>query len=177
MPEAGAQGSLVTPTWLEAHRSDPKVRLIEIAGMGQEEMQAYQAGHVPGAACWQWKETLWDTHRRDFPAPADFAQRLGAAGISNDTTVVFYGEGVQFGFYAWWTFKYCGHAKVCMLDGARFRWAEEGRALVTAPPPPAIPVQYQPVSRNEGMRIWRDEVLASLGRQDQVILDGRSPEE
>ena len=177
MPETDAQESLVTPAWLEAHRSDPKVRLIEIAGMGQEEMQAYKAGHVPGAACWKWKEMLWDTHQRDFPAPDDFARRLGAAGIGNDTTVVFYGEGVQFGFYAWWTFKYCGHAKVCMLDGARSRWAEEGRALVTTELPPATPVPYKPVSRNEGMRIWRNDVLAALGKHDQLILDGRSPEE
>jgi thiosulfate/3-mercaptopyruvate sulfurtransferase len=120
---------------------------------------------------------LWDTHQRDFPAPDDFARRLGAAGIGNDTTVVFYGEGVQFGFYAWWTFKYCGHAKVCMLDGARYRWAEEGRTLVTAVPPPAAPVQYKPVPRNEGMRIWRDEVIAALGKPGKVIFDARSPEE
>ncbi|MDO8596324.1 MAG: rhodanese-like domain-containing protein [Sulfuricaulis sp.] len=89
-----------TPAWLEAHRSDSKVRLIEIAGMGQDEMQAYKAGHLPGASCWKWKEMLWDTHQRDFPAPADFAQRLGAAGISNDTTVVFYGEGAFVGTVA-----------------------------------------------------------------------------
>ncbi len=177
MREAGAQGSLVTPAWLEIHGNDPDVRLIEIAGMGQEEMQAYKGGHVPGASCWRWKEALWDTHQRDFLAPNDFARRLGAAGISNDTTVVFYGEGVQFGVYAWWTFKYCGHAKVCVLDGARSRWTDERRALVTEVPPLAIPVQYKPVSRNEDMRIWRDDVLAALGKQDALILDGRSPEE
>jgi thiosulfate/3-mercaptopyruvate sulfurtransferase len=157
--------------------NDPNVRLIEIAGMGQEQMQAYRAGHVPGAVCWQWKEMLWDANKRDFPAPEDFARRLGAAGIGNETTVVFYGEGVQFGLYAWWTFKYCGHDKVGVLDGARYRWADEGRSLVTDLPPLTKAVQYKPVSRNEGMRIWRDEVVASLGKPDKVILDGRSPEE
>jgi len=177
MSETGAQAPLVTPAWLEAHQNDSKVRLIEIAGMGQEQMQAYRAGHVLGAACWQWKEMLWDSNQRDFPAPADFAQRLGAAGIGNDTMVVFYGEGVQFGVYAWWTFKYCGHDKVGVLDGARYRWANEGRPLVTDLPPPAAAVQYEPVARNEGMRIWRDEVVAALGKRDKLLLDGRSPEE
>ncbi len=177
MLQTGAQGSLVTPAWVQAHDGDPNVRLIEIAGTGQEQMQAYQAGHVPGAACWKWKEMLWDTHQRDFPAPDDFARRLGAAGIGNDTTVVFYGEGVQFGFYAWWTFKYCGHDKVCVLDGARYRWAEESRPLVTGLAPRVAPVQYRPVSRNEGMRIRRDEVAAVLGKQGKLILDARSPEE
>jgi len=172
-----ARGALVDPAWVHRHRNDPKVKLIEIAGMGQEEMQAYKAGHVPGAACWKWKEMLWDSHARDFPSPEEFARRCGAAGIGNDTTVVFYGEGVQFGIYAWWTFRYCGHSKVKVLDGARYRWAAEGRPLVTEEPPPAAPVEYRPVKRKEKMRIHRDRVLRALGTEGLVILDGRSPEE
>src|SRR4249920_3606770 len=169
--------ALVDPAWLHRRRNDPAVRLIEIAGMNQDEMQAYKAGHVPGAACWKWKEMLWDPFRRDFPTPEEFARRCGAAGIGNDTTVVFYGEGVQFGFYAWWTFRYCGHTRVKMLDGARYRWAAEGRPLVTEEPPPAAPVSYRPVRRSEKMRIHRDKVLVTLRKGGTVILDGRSPEE
>ena len=169
--------ALVDPAWLHRHRNDPKVRLIEIAGMGQDQMQAYKAGHVPGAVCWNWKEMLWDPYMRDFPAPEDFARRCGKAGIGNDTTVVFYGEGVQFGLYAWWTFRYCGHTKVKVLDGARYRWAAEGRPLATDEPPPAAPVSYQPMKRVERMRINRDKVLAALRGNTTLILDGRSPEE
>ncbi|HSE01659.1 MAG TPA: rhodanese-like domain-containing protein, partial [Burkholderiales bacterium] len=99
--------ALVDPAWLHRRRNDPAVRLIEIAGMNQDEMQAYRAGHIPGAVCWKWKDMLWDPLRRDFPTPEEFARRCGAAGIGNDTTVVFYGEGLQFGVYAWWTFRYC----------------------------------------------------------------------
>ena len=169
--------ALVDPAWLHRHRNDPGVRLIEIAGMNQDQMQAYKAGHVPGAACWKWKEMLWDPYMRDFPSPEEFARRCGAAGIANDTTVVFYGEGVQFGIYAWWTFRYCGHAKVKVLDGARYRWAAEGRPLTTDEPPPAARVNYEPVRRVERMRIHREKVLAALRGNATVILDGRSPEE
>lgn len=169
--------ALVDPAWLHRRRNDPKVKVIEIAGMGQEEMQAYKAGHLPGAVCWQWKDMLWDSHERDFPTPEDFARRCGAAGISNDTTVVFYGEGVQFGFYAWWTFRYCGHRNVKMLDGARYLWAAEGRPLVTEEPPAVSPVAYKPVKRVERMRIHRDKVLAALRKDSTLLLDGRSPEE
>jgi thiosulfate/3-mercaptopyruvate sulfurtransferase len=167
----------VTPAWVHAHRNDPKVKLIEIAGMGQEQMQAYRAGHVPGATCWPWKEMLWDSHQREFPSPEEFARRCGAAGIGNDTTVVFYGEGVQFGVYAWWTFRYCGHRKVRVLDGARYRWAAEGRPLTTDEPAPTAPVSYAPVRRVERMRIRREKVLAALGKDGVTILDARSPEE
>jgi thiosulfate/3-mercaptopyruvate sulfurtransferase len=173
----GKPGALADPAWLHRHRNDPNIKLIEIAGMGQEQMQAYKAGHVPGAVCWPWQEPLWDARTRDFPSPEEFARRCGAAGIANDTTVVFYGEGVQFGLYAWWTFRYCGHRKVKVLDGGRHRWAAEGRLLTTDEPPPAAPTIFQPVKRVERMRIRRDKVLAALGKSGAVLLDGRSPEE
>ncbi|HMJ45018.1 MAG TPA: sulfurtransferase [Pseudolabrys sp.] len=169
--------ALVTPEWLAAHANDPKVRLIEIAGLGQDEMQAYRAGHVPGAACWKWKDMLWDSHMREFPSPEAFAARLGEEGIGNDTTVVFYGEDIQFGIYAWWAFRYCGHADVRLLDGGRSRWQAEGRPLVTETPARAPAVDYRPVARREEMRTHRDTVLAALGDGHTVILDARSPEE
>ncbi len=169
--------ALVDTEWLSEHLDDPQVRVIEIAGMGQEQLQAYSAGHIPGALGWDWKPMLWDSHSRDFPAPEDFARRLGAAGIGNDTTVVFYGEPVQFGIYAWWAFTYCGHPNVKVLDGGRHRWQAEGRALETQTPRAPAPVTYTPVKRSEAMRMGREAVLAALGRHGQVILDGRSAEE
>lgn len=172
-------GPLVTPEWLERHKLDRNgdVRLIEIAGLRQDDMQAYKAGHVPGAIGWRWKEMLWDERKRDFPDPEEFARRMGAAGIGNDTTVVVYGEDVQFGIYAWWALRYCGHRNVHLLDGARYRWKAEGRPLEEAIPPAPAPVGYRPVERDTSMRIFRDEVLAALGRDDVAIVDARSPEE
>jgi thiosulfate/3-mercaptopyruvate sulfurtransferase len=169
--------SLVTPEWMQAHAGDPNVRLIEVAGIGQDDLPAYRAGHVPGAVAWKWKDMLWDSHMREFPSSEAFARRLGAAGIGNDTTVVFYGEDVQFGVYAWWVFRYCGHADVRVLDGGRYRWRAEGRALSADAPTPAPTVSYRPVARRDDMRIHRDEVLAALGDGRTVILDARSPEE
>jgi thiosulfate/3-mercaptopyruvate sulfurtransferase len=170
-------GSLVSPAWLEAHLGDPNLRLIEIAGLFQDDMAAYRAGHVPGAVCWKWKEMLWDARMRDFPSPDEFARRMGAAGIGNDTNVVVYGEDVQFGVYAWWTLRYCGHRNVRLLDGARYRWKAEGRPLTTDIPPAPAAAEYLPVTRNPAMRIFRDEVAAALGNEDIVVLDARSPEE
>lgn len=172
-----AVDALVSPGWLETRREDPQLRLVEIAGTGQEDSAAYRAGHVPGAASWWWKDALWDAQMRDFLSPQAFARRCAAEGIGNETTVVFYGEPVQFGIYAWWTFKYCGHERVCVLDGGRMRWAAEGRSLTTEAPPQRASARYTPVLRNEGMRIRRDELLSLLGTQSHVILDGRSPEE
>ena len=167
---------LVTPEWLEANRHRD-IRLIEIAGMGQDDLAAYKAGHVPGARAWKWKEALWDARMREFPSPEEFARRMGAAGIGNDTIVVVYGEGIQFGIYAWWTLRYCGHADVRLLDGGRKRWVAEGRALTTEVPEAPAPRAYHPAPRREEMRILRDRVVALLGNPGIAIVDARSPEE
>lgn len=170
-------GALVTPQWLEENRTNGDLCLIEIAGLRQDDMQAYKAGHIPGALCWKWKEALWDGHMRDFPDPDEFARRLGAEGIANNTTVVLYGEGIQFGIYAWWALRYCGHENVRLLDGGRYRWEAEGRALQIDIPPSRTPVDYKPVPRNAKMRALRDEVLEAVRSGKEVIVDARSPEE
>lgn len=169
--------SLVDPAWVAAHSDDANVCLIEIAGIKPDDVEAYKTGHVPGAYSWKWQEMLWDTHTRDFPSPEDFARRMSESGIDNDTTVVFYGEDVQFGVYAWWVFRYCGHEDVRVLDGGRHRWAAEGRPLAADIPPPRPRRQYRPRARVERMRIMREDVLRALGASDTVILDGRSLEE
>jgi len=175
--DPGAPGTLVTPQWLEANRAERDLRLIEIAGMNQDDMQAYRAGHVPGAICWKWKQALWDSHMREFPGADEFARRMGAAGIGNDTTVVLYGEGIQFGVYAWWALTYCGHKDVRLLDGGRYRWQAEGRALQVEIPSPPAAAEYEPVPPNAAMRIVKDDVLQAVKRKDHVIIDARSPEE
>jgi thiosulfate/3-mercaptopyruvate sulfurtransferase len=178
MPDAKQNiPSLVTPEWLESHLGDPGLRLIEVAGLWPTDLAAYGEGHLPGAASWKWKEALWDDTVRDFPSPDEFARRLGAAGIGNDTTVVVYGEDVQFGIYAWWVFRYCGHRNVHLLDGGRYRWKAERRKLTTDLPPVPAPTLYRPMPRDETMRILRDEVASLLGNPGVVILDARSPEE
>ena len=169
--------ALVKPAWVAAHADDPNICLIEVAGMRPEDLAAYRAGHIPGAHSWNWQEMLWDAHARDFPSPEEFARRMGQAGIGDETSVVFYGEGLQFGVYAWWVLRYCGHERVHVLDGARYRWAAEGRPLVTDVPPPRPKQHYRPRGRVEAMRILRDELLNRLGSPHTLILDGRSPEE
>ena len=40
--------SLVSADWIEAHRRDPSVRLIEV----DVSPAAYEEGHIPGAVLW-----------------------------------------------------------------------------------------------------------------------------
>jgi thiosulfate/3-mercaptopyruvate sulfurtransferase len=169
--------ALTDPGWLSSHIGVPHIRVIEIAGLGQEDQRAYRAGHVPGASCWNWKTMLWDDRNRDFPSPDEFARRLGAAGIDDQTTVIVYGEPVQFGIYAWWALRYCGHDRVCLLDGGRRRWEAEGRPMTTDAPLAIAPRVHSAARRREHMRAGRESVLTAVGNSRTAILDARSVEE
>ena len=118
--------SLVKAAWLAENLDDPNLRVIEI---DRDDLDAYQSGHIPGAIGWHWKSMLWDPRQRQFPSPQDFTQRLGDAGITNDTAVILCGVPVQFGTYAWWVFKYLGHKNVRLLDGGMTKWKRDGSPL------------------------------------------------
>ena len=66
---------------------------------------------------------------RQFVTPAAMAQLFGGMGIGPQSTVVLYGDPVQFGSYAFWTFTMAGHANLRLLDGGRRKWVIEGRPL------------------------------------------------
>ena len=165
--------SLVTTDWIADHIADPNVRLVEIDWDG---LASYEAGHIPGALGWNWKQALWDPYDRQFPKEDEFCQRLGQAGVTSNTTVVFYGEPVQFGTYAWWVFKLMGHADVRILDGGKVKWVQEGRP-VTLEIPDVQAATYELSAPKPEIRAGRDDVLQELSNPDCLILDHRSYEE
>src|SRR6056297_3303860 len=118
--------TLVSPAWLADRLEDPGLRILEI---DRDSTDDYDSGHIPGAVGVHWKAFLWDARMRDFPAPRDIAERLGALGVTPETTLVLYGHPVQFGTYAWWVLRYCGHPALRLLDGGKTAWRAEGRPL------------------------------------------------
>jgi thiosulfate/3-mercaptopyruvate sulfurtransferase len=173
-----ATDRLVQPAWLEEHLDDPNVVILEFNWNGTE---SYDAWHIPGAHGFFWKDFLWDDDIRDFPSPELFAKRCGQLGITNDTTVVCYGDPVQFGTYGWWVFTYLGHKDVRLLNGARVLWEKEGRPTATDVPTPT-PATYTPgTSRNDYMRARFTDILERLddvkAGGKTALIDHRSPEE
>ena len=165
---------LVTTKWLHEHLEDPDVRTIEVSLKNDDT--AYRQGHIPGAAWWYWKAYCWDPTDREFITPEQMAAHLGAAGISPDSTLVLYGDPVQFGCYAFWTLTMAGHRDIRLLDGARTKWQNEGRPMSTDIPT-FEPVPYVASQGETSMRVGRDNVRASLDDPERLLLDLRSPEE
>jgi len=162
---------LVDADWVEAHRDDPGVVLVEV----DEDTSAYDKGHIRGAVKIDWKKDLQDPVRRDFVDRAGFEALLSERGISNDDTVILYGGNNNwFAAYAYWYFRLYGHRNVKLLDGGRKKWELDSRELVTDVPQRAA-TSYRASEQDASIRAFRDEVVAAIGTKN--LVDVRSPDE
>ncbi len=165
------QETLVDADWVEEHRTDPNIVLVEV----DEDTSAYDGGHIPGAIKLDWKADLQDPVRRDFINKEQFEKLLSERGISNDDTIVLYGGNNNwFAAYAYWYFKLYGHENVRLLDGGRKKWELDARELTTETVTrPAT--SYTATEPNLDIRAFRDEVVQAIGSKG--LVDVRSPDE
>ena len=164
---------LVSTDWVAAHLSDASVRLVE----SNEDTLLYAQGHIPGAVQIDWTKDLNDQIRRDYINREQFEALCSANGISNNTTVVFYGDKSNWwACYAFWVFKLFGHEDCRIMDGGSLKWAEENRE--TTRDVPSYPAgNYTANERNDApIRAFRDEVLAHV-ENGGTLADVRSPGE
>ena len=164
---------LVDADWVEAHLHDPKVRLIEV----DVDTSAYEQGHIPGAVGFNWQKELQDQVVRAPVSQAQLEALLSRSGVSNDTTIVLYGDNNNW-FAAWalWILKYYGHQDVRLLDGGRVKWLADKRELTTTVPSYAQ-TDYHTSASQEDIRAYRDYILTQLNRQGFAMVDVRSPGE
>ncbi len=165
---------LVDTEWVAQHLNDPNVRVIE----SNEDVLLYDLGHVPGAVKLDWVGDLNDPLVRDYLNTEEFEQLMSRLGISNDTTVVFYGDKNNWwATYAFWVFQLFGHTNAKVMNGGRKKWVDEGRPLTTDVPP-ITRTQYTAKERSDAeIRAFRDEVLQALKGDNIALVDVRSPDE
>src|SRR4029078_5969136 len=98
---AGAHAEpLITPQWLNAHRSDSNLVVIdirsEIDGGGA---QAYAAAHIPGSVHSDYDKAGWRVTRNNVPfmvpTAGELEKLIGDLGIDEDSHVVVVPAGVN----------------------------------------------------------------------------------
>ncbi|MEA2429183.1 MAG: thiosulfate/3-mercaptopyruvate sulfurtransferase, partial [Thermoleophilaceae bacterium] len=98
-----AKDVLVETDWVQEHLSDDSIRIVEV----DENPALYNEAHIPGAIGFDWKKDLQDPVKRDFLGPDAFGDLFGRSGISNEHTVVLYGDRNNwFAAYTYWYLKY-----------------------------------------------------------------------
>lgn len=156
--------------------SDPDLRVLDASWHldGTPARPIFKAGHIPGAVFFD----LEEISDRDDPLPhmmptaAQFAEQVGALGISETDRIVVYDT---FGLFtagrAWWMFRAMGCDRVQVLDGGLPAWVRMGGALETGPASPA-PVEFKPDPRPEMMAdVERVREALAAG---QPVLDARA---
>lgn len=165
---------LVSTEWVAENLGNTdKIRLIE----SNEDLLLYSTGHIENAVHVDWIADLNDAIRRDYLSEDEFATLMSNNGISNDTTVVFYGDKNNWwACYALWVFKLFGHKDCRVMDGGRKKWEDEERPL-TKEKPSFAKTNYKPQARADyKIRAFRDQVLDHINA-GQPLVDVRSPQE
>ena len=165
--------TLVETEWVATNLNRANTRYVEV----DMDTTAYSQGHIPGAVGWNWQTDTQDALRRDLLTPEDFKALMEQSGISNDTTVILYGDSNNwFAAYAFWMLKYYDHEDVRLMNGGRVKWLAEGREITTTVRQPAAGHYKLPQAQKE-LRALRGFVEESVGRGDRALVDVRSAAE
>jgi len=173
MSDYANPNALVETDWLASHYGDEGYRVVEV----DVDTNSYTEAHVPGAVGWNWTLDLQRQIQRDIPTKEEWEALLSAAGISNDTKVLLYGDNHNwFAAFAYWLFKMYGHENVQIVNGGRAKWIAEGRATTTDVP--SYPkTNYKAKPADTSIRALRDDVAATIGSDSTALIDVRSPAE
>jgi len=163
---------LVETEWVAQRLNNVDVRIIE----SDEDYLLYETGHIPGAVKVDWFTTLQDKVRRDFLSKTEFEELASSLGISNSTTVVFYGDKNNwFACYAFWLFEYYGHKDLKIMNGGRAKWEREDRPYVKEVPSFQRAI-YRALEPDQSIRAFRDQVMDQV-QAGLPLVDVRSPKE
>lgn len=164
---------LVSTEWVEENKDREDIRIAE----SNEDQLLYRSGHIPGAVEIDWVDHLNHSIRRDYLDRDAFQDLMVKNGISNDTTVVFYGDKNNWwAAYALWVFRLFGHEQVKIMDGGRLKWQNEGRPLEKSIPKYEASSYSAPERDDSQYRAFRDQVLEHQAKGGKLV-DVRSPEE
>lgn len=178
MSEYACPASLATSQWVTDHLGDPSVHVVEVIWGTSAEWgsAAYNHGHIPGAAAWDFATDLQDPAYSNIVGREELEALLARSGVTPATAIVLYsGLSNLLAAFAFWLLKVYGHVDVRLLDGDRQKWLAEGRPLSRETPQfPETVYHAQPPDTR--LRAGWEDVLHSLGQTGHVLVDARSAE-
>ena len=180
---------LVNTAWLAAHLDDPDILIFDTTTLlvpdpkleyrVEGDQAGWAAGHIPGAAYLNCQDDLSITpheFRFTLPEPDDFAARVGALGIGNDTRLVLYSRTQPFwSTRAWWSFYAMGFDGAMVLDGGYNSWVSAGHPVSTDVSP-MEPACFTARPRHEVI-YGKEDVLAILDNPNVAVVNALSAEQ
>ena len=169
---AYAKDVLVETGWVAEHIGDHRIRIVEV----DETIVPYAQAHIPGAIGLDWSRELKGHVDRRRTGGEAFATLIGGRGVSNDHTVVLYGDCDNwFAAYAFWCFRYYGHDKLRLMDGGRAKWLAEGRETEVDASRHS-PATFEAKPPDEAIRALHEDIADALD-SDARLVDVRTAAE
>ncbi|RAM53311.1 MAG: sulfurtransferase [Hapalosiphonaceae cyanobacterium JJU2] len=163
---------LIDMQWLANHLNDSNIRVVEV----DTSPEPYKNNHIPGAVFWNiFTDLLLPDLRINLDATA-IEKLLSRSGITNETTIVAYGSYPGTGAWIFWLLKLFGHQDVRVLNGGHQKWMSQSRPVTTELSNFA-PTQYHAKPLDASLRVLSEEIHASIGQTDRVLLDVRTIQE
>lgn len=171
---------LVGTDWLAARLGQPGLVVFDatkyLPNEGRDGRAEYRAAHISGARFFDIDE-MADPETalpHMVPTPGRFERLMGALGVSNASTVVFYDQkGLASAARGWWLMGLFGHDEAYVLDGGLPAWVREGRAVEAGDAPAPLPQEFRASLRAGRLRGVGD-VLGNLQSGRDLVLDARS---
>jgi len=163
---------LINTQWLASRLGESNIRIVEV----DTSPEPYKNAHIPGAVFWNIFADLLQGDLSMNLEQAAIEKLLSRSGISNDTTVVAYGSYPGTGAWIFWLLKLFGHNDVRVLNGGHQKWVSEARP-VTGELSTFTPTQYRAKPIDSSLRVSHEEVKASIGVDNRVLLDVRTVQE
>lgn len=169
---------LVTPHWLHERLGRTDVRIVDgswyLPAQNRDGKAEYAAAHIEGAVFFD-IDAIADTSSglpHMLLGAEEFAQTVGAMGISDaDTIVVYDGAGLFSAARVWWNFKVMGAKNVFILDGGLPAWVASGLPVTDAQSRYA-PKVFTPRFNTSAIKSKAD-VIASIQSKSAQIVDAR----
>jgi thiosulfate/3-mercaptopyruvate sulfurtransferase len=172
---------LVDTQWLQDHIQDTtKVRIAEV---DYDPKSNYMLGHIPGSVLFDWKQDINDPVSRNVLSKQACEDLLQRVGISNDTTLILYGDfNNWFAAFAFWVFKYYGYKDVRLMNGGRKKWLQEDRPLSKEIPSNYPKGNFKASEPDNNIRVFLNQVKEALEDANKKVrgikmVDVRSPKE
>jgi thiosulfate/3-mercaptopyruvate sulfurtransferase len=170
-----ANPDVLTDTdWVSKNISNKAINIVEV---DYDPENGYRQGHIQGASLIWWKRDINDPIRRDIISKTQFEDLMARNGITPDSEVILYGDfNNWFAAFVFWIFKYYGHKNVKLMNGGRKKWELEKKPY-TKDEPQIQKTKYVSLPPDEGLRAYLFDVRRAIDRQDNVLVDVRSPKE
>ena len=166
---------LVSTDWLAAHLHDPDLVLLSVGGTPD----FYNQGHIPGARQLRLAEIAVTRNGipNELPPDAALQQVFAAAGVSNNSRVVLYGDRFNLlAARAYFTLDYLGLAEhAALLDGGIEKWKAEKKPVSTETA--AIRPSAPKIAPRREILINTEQMRELTGKKSAALIDARPLEE